>query len=59
VLEEVREAGAPGLFVRRSDVVPQVHGDDRQATILSEDDLEAVREHVFLELDPGDVARTL
>ncbi|MGC4085053.1 MAG: hypothetical protein QM736_23785 [Vicinamibacterales bacterium] len=31
VLEEMREAGAPGFSLRRSDVIPDVHRDDRHA----------------------------
>ena len=30
VLEQMREAGAPGFLVGRADVIPEVHGDERQ-----------------------------
>ena len=49
VLEEVREAGAAGRLVHRADVVPDVHGDERQPLILGKDHLEAVGERVLLE----------
>jgi hypothetical protein len=56
VLEEMRKAGASFLFVCRADVVPEVDGNDRQAPILAQDDVEAVRQRVLLERDPRDVA---
>ena len=43
VLEQVREAGAPGGLVGRTDVVPDVDRDERQAVIFREDHLEPVR----------------
>ena len=39
----------PGRLVRRTDVVPDVDGDERQPLILGEDHLEAVRQRVLLE----------
>ena len=56
VLEQVREAGAPRLLVRRADVVPEVHRDERQAVVLRQDHLEAVRQRVLLERDVRNVA---
>ena len=53
VLEEVRETGAPLVFVRRPDVIPQVDRDDRQTAVLAQDDVEPVRELVLLERQPG------
>jgi hypothetical protein len=46
VLEQVREAGASLALVRRADVVPQVHRDDRRGVILREHDQQAVGEAV-------------
>ena len=34
VFEQVGEAGAAGLLVRRSDVVPDVHRDKRQTMVF-------------------------
>jgi hypothetical protein len=61
VLEEVREAGATGLLVRRADVIPEVDGHPRQPLVLAEDDIEAVGQRVLLERQPRHVraARTL
>ncbi len=53
VLEEVGKAGAAGLLVLRADVVPQVDVYGGQLVIFMEDDLEAVRERVLLELQLG------
>ena len=35
VLEEMREAGAAGCFVRGADVVPEIDGHQRQPVILA------------------------
>jgi hypothetical protein len=51
VLEQVREPGAPGIFVGWSHVVPQVHGHHGEAALLAQDHLEAVRQRVLLELE--------
>jgi hypothetical protein len=53
VLEEVREPGAPLRFVRRTDVVPEVHRHNRQPIVPSQDDVEAVRQRVLLERQAG------
>jgi hypothetical protein len=55
VLEQMREAGSPGLLVLRTDVVPDVDGDDRTAAVLMEQHVEAVRQRV---LDERDIHRT-
>ena len=44
VLEQMREAGQPGPLVLRADVIPDVHGHDRQRVILVQDDVETVGE---------------
>ena len=44
VLEQVRESRAARPFVRRADVIPQVHGDDRRRVILGEGDEQPVVE---------------
>ena len=51
VLEEVREPGASRLFVGRTDVIPEIHGDERQPVILRQDDLEPVRQRELLEFE--------
>ena len=51
MLEEVREARAARLLVLRADVEPLIHVDDRQLAIDVQDDLQAVRQRVLLELD--------
>ena len=55
VFEQVREARAPGLLVRRSDVVPDVHRDKRQTMVFREDDFQPVGQGVLLERDVGNV----
>ncbi len=55
VLEQVGEAGSPRIFVRGTDVVPQVDRDERQPVIFGQDHFEAVRQRVFLELDRWNV----
>ena len=49
VLEEVREPAAPLALVDRAHVVPDVHGSDRRAVVLGEDDRQPVGELVLLE----------
>jgi hypothetical protein len=51
VLEEVREAGATALLVARTDVVPEVHRDQRHAVVLKHDHAQAVVERERLVLD--------
>jgi hypothetical protein len=53
VFEEVCETGAPLVFVRRSDVVPQIDCHDRQTAVLTQDDVEPIGELVLLERQPG------
>ena len=55
MLEEVREAGAARPLVLRADVEPLVDVDDRQLAVDVQDDLQAVRQRVLLELDLRDV----
>ena len=57
VLEQVREAGAARLLVGRADVIPEVHGHQRQPMVLAEDHVETVRQRVFLERQPWDAGR--
>src|SRR4029077_1220578 len=51
VLKKVSESSAPGHFVRRANVIPDVGGDERQAMILGQNHNEAIRQGVFLKLD--------
>jgi hypothetical protein len=44
MLEQVREPRASGLFVFRTDVVPDVYGHDWHVVIFVDDDVEAVGE---------------
>ncbi len=53
VLEKVSEAGASGALVGRTDVIPQVDGDERQAVILGQNDLKTVLQRVLFVLDLG------
>ena len=55
VLKQVREARFAGLFVLRTDVVPEIHRDDWTRMILVQDHVEPVRERM---LAVGDVHRT-
>ena len=57
VLEEMGEAGAPRLLVLRADVVPLVDVHDRELAVDVQDDLQAVRQGVLLELDVWNLAR--
>ena len=57
VLEQVGEAGASRLLVLRTDVEPLVHVDDRQLPVDVQDDLQAVRQRIFLERELRDRAR--
>jgi hypothetical protein len=47
VLEEVREAGVAGAFVLGTDVIPDVHRDDRTRVVFVEQDVESVAERVL------------
>ena len=51
VLEEMREAGAPGLFVLGADVVPDVDGGDGERVVLVDDDFETVGQRQLFEGD--------
>ena len=53
VLEEVREAGAAGLLVLRSDVIPDLQVDDRRRVILGQHDGQPVRQRRDLVLQLG------
>jgi hypothetical protein len=55
VFEQVGEAGSPRIFVRGADVVPEIHGNERQPMVFRQDHFEAVWQRVFLELDRRDV----
>jgi len=57
VLEEVRESAAAGRLVGGAHVVPDVHGDLREAVILAQDHGESIGQRVFLELDLRSAAR--
>jgi hypothetical protein len=50
VLEEVREAGESGAFVGRTDVIPEIGGDERQALVFDQNHFEAVLEFILLEI---------
>ena len=49
MLEQVREPAPPAALVLRADVEPLVDVDDRQLAVDVQDDLQAVRQRVFLE----------
>jgi hypothetical protein len=51
VLEEVSETGLAGDLVLRSDVVPDVEGNDRRLVVLVDDQRQPVVEGEFLEGD--------
>jgi hypothetical protein len=57
VLEQVREAGAAGVFVGRSDVIPEVHRDEREPVVLGEDDSQPVGKGIHLVFEIRNVAR--
>ncbi len=42
VLEQVGEASAPGPFICRPDVIPQIDGDDRRCVVFRDRDEQAV-----------------
>ena len=44
MLEEVSEAGPSATLVRRADVIPDVHRDDRHTAILVKDHGQPVRQ---------------
>src|SRR4051812_18957744 len=44
VLEQVREAGPAGFLTGRSNVVPDVHGNQRHGMVLVQDHVQAVRQ---------------
>ncbi len=56
MLEEMREPGAAGLLVLRSDVIPDVHSHNRARVVLVQQDIEAVVQRV---LRGGNVHRKL
>ena len=46
---------SPGRSLAGPDVIPEVHGDQRQPVIFQENHIEAVLQSVFFELELGDV----
>ena len=51
MLEQMREAGAAGMLVFRSDVIPEVHGRHRQPMVFVKNHPQAVVEYVLRERD--------
>ena len=49
----MRETGAARLFVTRTDVIADIHGDDRRVVILNRDHAQAVRESRLFQIDVG------
>ena len=58
VLEQMRETGAPRLFVGGADVVPEVDGDERQPVVLRQDHAQPVWQRIRFVLDVGDIGRS-
>jgi len=56
MLEQVRKSGVAGPLVFRTDVIPEVHGDDRAGVVFVQQDVEAIGERV---LGEGNVHRNL
>ena len=54
VLEEVGEAGATGALVERTDVIPEVDGDEWEAMIFVHEDEQAVGHDELFVLEFGD-----
>ena len=54
----MREPGAAGLLVGRTDVVPEVDRNHRHTRVAAQDHIEAIRQRVFLERDARDVVRS-
>jgi PadR family transcriptional regulator PadR len=55
VFEQMCEAGTADLLIGRADVVPQIHGDQRQPVILRQDHIEPVWQRVLLKINFGQV----
>ena len=53
VLEEVSKPGAAGALIERTDVVPEIDCDERQAMVLVGKDDQAVRQSVLFVLEFG------
>ena len=51
VLEQMREAGSPRLFIAGPDVIPHVHRDDRHGMILVHDHRQPVGQGVHRNRD--------
>jgi hypothetical protein len=51
VLEEVSKSGSAGFLVLGTDVVPEIHMNYREFSILVQDDLQPVGKAILLELD--------
>ena len=49
VFEQMREPGPARHFVRRTDVIPEVHGDQRKPVIFGQDHVQPVRQRVLFE----------
>ena len=56
VLEQVGEPALAPLLVLRADVIPEVHGDERQVPLAADDHVEAVGERGLGEAEVGRVA---
>jgi hypothetical protein len=57
VLEEVGEAGAACTLIERTDVVPEIDCDERQAMVFVSEDDEAVGEGVLIVFELGELQR--
>jgi hypothetical protein len=53
VLEEMRESGAAGALVLRTDVVPEVDGDERSGVVFVEYDAESIIQTIVFEGEHG------
>jgi hypothetical protein len=51
VLEEVREPGMAWTFVLGSDVIPEVHRNDRARVVLVQQNIKAIGQRVLAERD--------
>ena len=53
VFEQVSEAGEAGALIGRADVIPDIHGHERQTVVLEQNHIEAVGESVFFVVEFG------
>ena len=58
VLEEMREARASSHLIRGTDVIPEVHGHERQPVILGQDHVQPVAQRELVELQARNVRRS-